>query len=65
MPRPQSDRQKASYYLPTKLIAAMKRVAELKGTTVSDLVRQACSEFVVKEAPKVLQDNKTITDLGP
>lgn len=63
MPRPASDRTKVSYYLPTKLIAALKRMAELKGTTYSDLIRQACTEFVVREAPKVMADRKAIDEM--
>jgi hypothetical protein len=65
MPRPPSDRVKVSFYVPAKTLQALKRIAELKGTTYSDLIRQAAMSVVVTEGRRVLEDQRVVDDLQP
>lgn len=65
MPRPASDRVKVSLYIPAKTLAALKRIAELKGTTYSDLIRQASLNIVLTDGRKVLEDQRVVDELQP
>lgn len=64
MARTSQDRVKVNVYLPRNLLAALQRLGQLRGTTYSELVRQACHRFVVTETPPATEEAKTIGQAG-
>lgn len=52
-----------NFYFDEKIFEGMRRVAELKNTTYSELIRTACREYLVREAAKASADSKTIMEI--
>lgn len=65
MPRSPQDRVKVNLFLQADVLAALKKMATIRGTTYSDLVREACRRFVVAEAGKLIEDQKQLDALRP
>ena len=63
MVRTANDRIKINMYFQNRVLEGMRRIAEAKGTTYSELIREACREYVIREGAKVLQDNLLLKDL--
>lgn len=51
---------KINVYMPDNVLAALKKLAEMKGTTYSELIRVAAQQYVVREGPKMIQEAKQI-----
>jgi hypothetical protein len=58
------NRVRCNFYFDEKIFEGLRRVAELKNTTYSELIRVACREYLVREAVKATADSKTITELS-
>lgn len=65
MPRTPQDRVKVNLFLQADVLAAMKKMATIRGTTYSDLVREACRRFVVAEASKLIEEQKQLDAVAP
>lgn len=63
MVRTRTDRVKINIYFQERVLEGMRRLATARGTTYSELIREACREFVVREGGKVLADNVTLKEL--
>lgn len=64
MPRNPQDRIKVNVYVQTNVLAALKKIALMKGTSYSELLRQAAAEYVVREGSRALQEKKQIEAAG-
>lgn len=63
MVRTSQDRVKINIYFQARVLEGMRRLADAKGTTYSELIRQACRDYVVKEGGKAITDNLTLKAL--
>lgn len=63
MVRTRTDRIKINIYFQERVLEGMRRLAAARGTTYSELIREACREYVVREGGKVLADNVTLKEL--
>jgi metal-responsive CopG/Arc/MetJ family transcriptional regulator len=59
-----SKRQHVHFYLDEDIFAKMETVAQLKGTTRSELIRTACREYLIREAAKAKADSQTIQEIS-
>ena len=64
MTRIASGNQKCNVYLDARVIDALRKIAAARQTTYSELVREACRDFVLKEGPEVIKANATIKELS-
>lgn len=62
MTRAPAGNEKINLYFNRQVLDAMKRLALARGTTYSELVREACRDFVLREGPKVVADTKAIKE---
>lgn len=63
MTRASAGNDKINIYFNAQVLAAMKRLALARGTTYSELIREACREFVLKEGPKLLDEVKAVKEM--
>ena len=63
MVRTSNDRVKINIYFQARVLEGMRRLAEAKGTTYSELIREACRDYVVREGGKVISENQTLKEL--
>jgi hypothetical protein len=52
-----------NFYFDEKTFEGMRRVADLRNTTYSELIRIACREYLVREVNKAIADHKAITEI--
>lgn len=58
MPRTPQNRVKVNVYLQVKILSGLKKLAQIKGTSYSELIRVACHEYILREGPKVIAEHK-------
>ena len=58
------DRIRINFYFDEHLLDAMRKLATLKNTTYSELIRVACREYAVREAPAALEAAKNVRELS-
>jgi hypothetical protein len=54
------SREHVHFYMDGEVFAAIRRIAELKGTTYSELIRLACRQYVIREAEKAVADVNSV-----
>lgn len=64
MTRTSTGNEKINIYFNAQVLDALKKMAIARGTTYSELIREATRQFVLKEAPKILDETKTIKGYG-
>lgn len=64
MTRASAGNTKINIYFNDAVLAALKRLALARGTTYSELIREASREFVLREGPKVLGETKAVKEMG-
>jgi hypothetical protein len=64
MTRASAGNDKINIYFNAKVLAALKRLALAKGTTYSELIRQASLEFVLREGPKMMDEAKAVKEMA-
>lgn len=64
MTRAPAGNEKINLYFNSQVLQALKRLALVRGTTYSELVREACRDFVLREGPRVVADNKAIKEVS-
>lgn len=57
------DRQRVNFYFDTDVFEGMKRLAALTNTTYSELIRQACREYIARHTAKAEADQANLKDL--
>ena len=58
------NRERVNLYLDRAYLDAMKKLASLRNTTYSELIRTAVRDFIVREAPKAMQEINAIKEVG-
>lgn len=58
------SRTRVNFYFDDQIFEAIKKLAELKNMTYSELIRVACREFVIREGAKAIADTKTIREIS-
>ncbi len=58
------DRIRVNFYIDSQIIDAMQKIAYLKNTSYSELIRRACLEYVVREAPAAMASAQALNGLG-
>lgn len=64
MPRTPQDRTKVNVYIQQNVLAALKKIATLKGTSYSELLRIAAAEYVLREGKRALEEQQRIVLAG-
>lgn len=64
MPRDSAGNDKINIYFNAKVLEALKRLARARGTTYSELIRQASMEFVLREGPKIMEEVKAVKEMA-
>lgn len=64
MSRTSAGNTKINIYFNDQVLEALKKMAIARGTTYSELIREASRAFVLKEAPKILEETSTIKKFG-
>ena len=57
-------RVRVNFYFDTPMFDAMRRVAALKNTTYSELIRVACREYLVREIESAVKTDQGIREIG-
>ncbi len=57
------NRERINFYFDEQVLDALKKIAVLKNTTYSELIREACWEYVVREGQKVKDAGKLISEV--
>lgn len=52
-----------NFYFDTEVFDGMKALARLTGTTYSELIRQACREYIARHTAQAAQSNQQLKDL--
>lgn len=64
MTRAPAGNQKINLYFNEKVLDALRKMALARGTTYSELIREACRDYVIKRGPTVITDSKAIRELA-
>jgi predicted transcriptional regulator len=54
------DRSRLNFYLDNQVFDSLRSLALQRNTTYSELIRQACREYLVREGSKTAEENQTI-----
>lgn len=63
MVRTSQERIRINIYFQERVLEGLRRLATARGTTYSELIREACREYVIREGGRVLKDNVTLKEL--
>lgn len=64
MTRQSAGNTKINIYFNERVLDALRKMAQTKGTTYSELIRDACQQYVLAEGPKIIMDIKAIRELA-
>lgn len=56
------DRIRVNFYFDQQVLDALRKLAELRNITYSELIRTACAEYVVRELPRAAEARKIIVN---
>lgn len=56
------ERQRINFYLDTEILEGMKALAGLVDTTYSELIRQACREYIARHTAQAQSDKTNLKD---
>lgn len=57
------DRERINFYFDKNLLEALKKLAALKNTTYSELIRVGMREYVVREGVKAIESGLIIKEV--
>lgn len=63
MVRTKNDRIRINLYCDNRVFEALRRIAEVRGTTYSELIRIACRDYVLANGGKVVKELVTMKEL--
>lgn len=64
MVRTSTGQVRINFHIQPDVLAALKRIASLRGTTYSDLIRLACREYVLAHAKQAARDHNELKEVG-
>ena len=56
MARPSTGKVKINIYFDDRMLEALRRIGQARGITYSELIREACRQYVMTESGKVVQE---------
>lgn len=59
----EGERVRVNFYFDTDVFDGMKRLAALTNTTYSELIRQACREYIARHTAQAQADNANLKEL--
>lgn len=59
----EGERVRVNFYFDTDVFEGMKLLARLTNTTYSELIRQACREYIARHVTQAKVDNANLKDL--
>lgn len=65
MSRPSTGKVKINIYFDDRMLEALRRIGAARGITYSELIREACRQFVHIESGKVIQEMTEYKKLVP
>ncbi len=57
------NRERINFYFDEQVLEALKKLAALKNTTYSELIRVAAHQYVVREGQKAITEGQIIKDV--
>jgi hypothetical protein len=63
MVRTKNDRLRLNLYFDNRVFEAIRRIAEARGTTYSEIIRIACRQYVLETGGKVVKETVTMKEL--
>jgi hypothetical protein len=57
------DRERINFYFDRQVLEALKKIAALKNTSYSELIRIGMREYVVREGQKAIDSGQLIKDI--
>lgn len=57
------DRERINFYLDKEILDGLKTLATLTNTTYSELIRQACREYIARHTAQAQNDKANLKDL--
>lgn len=57
------NRERINFYFDAQVLEALKKLAALKNTTYSELIRVAAREYVVREGTKAIEDGQIMKEV--
>jgi metal-responsive CopG/Arc/MetJ family transcriptional regulator len=57
------NRERINFYFDENILEALKKLAAMKNTTYSELIRVACREYVIREGEKAVADGTLIKEI--
>lgn len=64
MTRASAGNTKINIYFNDAVLEALKKLARARGTTYSELIREASRDFVLRKGPEMLSEVKTVKELA-
>lgn len=64
MTRAPAGNVKINIYFSEQVLEALRAMARKRGTTYSELIREACRAYTLKEGPRVVEEARTIKELS-
>ncbi len=55
---------KINLFMGTDVLAVLRRMAAMRGCAYSELVREACHQYVLKEGPAMLKQHQAIRGMA-
>lgn len=55
---------KVNVYVNAQVLAAMRRIAEVRGTAYAECMRDAIKRYVLEEGPRVLSEMQQVRDIA-
>jgi len=65
MVRTSTGQTRINFHIQDGVLAALKHMARIRGTSYSDLIRIACREYVLKNAQAAVNEAKAIEAVTP
>lgn len=56
-------RERLNLYFDANVLEALRRIAEARGTTYSELIRQACREYVLTQGGRTVQEVQAMKEM--
>lgn len=63
MVRIKNDRIRLNLYFDERVFEALRRMAEARGTTYSELIREACREYALANGGRTVKEAVTMKEL--
>lgn len=55
---------KINIYVNANVFEALRRIAAVRGCSYSELIREACRQYVLSEGPKVVDQQRAVREIA-